>query len=243
VSYTPPPEYASWWQLTERCSGREGEFRNVRWLVVPDSTYFDVEGETVQGAYYPDGDRIVLAHGWMKNGQLVRHEMLHALLNVPGHPRDEFLGACGDIVVCIDACIRDAGGPPDTSATAPLVPPSAVAVATVVTPGRAYLSKYQGWLTVMVTATNTLSHPVRASIPLTNQIVRFWFNGIGDGQGRPLDPTVAFAPAGTAGSTRRYVFTVQPASPEYYDLVPGSYTVRGAFAGLNAATAPFSLGW
>jgi len=113
-----------------------------------------------------------------------------------------------------------------------------------VTPDRAYLSKYQGWVTVMVTATNTASHPVRASIPLSSQIVRFWFAGTDEGEIRSLDPTVAFAPAGAAGSTRRYVFTVRPSTPAYYDIVPGgSYTVQGAFAGSWAATTPFSLGW
>jgi hypothetical protein len=234
--------YASWWQLTERCSGLEGEFHNVHWLTVPNTT-FDVEGETVQGAYFPDGDRIVIARGQERDGRLVRHEMLHALLNRPGHPRDQFLGACGDVVVCVGGCITDAGGPPDTSTTAPLIDPATMNVTTVVTPGEAYLSEYGGWFTVMMTATNSLSHPVRAAMPVSDPSVRFWFAGIGDGEGRTLSAPVTFAPAGSAGSTRRFVFTVQPSGPEYYDLVPGTYAIQGRFAGVSAPPVPFSLEW
>src|SRR5215469_7456129 len=242
VPYAPPPMYAAWWQLMERCSGREGEFHSIHWFVAPNAT-FDLEGETVQGAYYPAGNRIVIANGQTRDGRLVRHEMLHALLKKAGHPRDEFLGRCGDIVVCVAACLTDAGGPLDTSTTAPLADAASMTVETVVTPNEAYLSRYDGWFTVMVTVTNASPRRVRASMPASDQSVRFWFTGIGDGEGRNLDAPLALAPAGAAGSTRRFVFTVQPTGPEYGGLVPGSYTVQGVFAGKSAATVPFSLDW
>jgi hypothetical protein len=119
--FNPPARYKAWWRLTESCSGLSGDFSKVRWYRVPNSDSFSLEGSTVNGAWYADGNRIALGDSEVNNGALVRHEMLHALLRNGNHPRNQFLGNCSDIVVCIDRCVHDGGGPPDTSDAAPLL--------------------------------------------------------------------------------------------------------------------------
>ena len=230
VAYVPPAIYASWWQLTERCSGRIGDFAGVRWYFVPGAASFNLEGQSVAGAWYSAGNRIVIAADYVDDGDLVRHEMLHALLQAGGHPRGAFLGSCGDIVLCVEGCVRDAGGPPDTSTTAAIVRPTDMTITTMLEPNTISLSRDSGLFTVTVDVTNPEPRAVRVAVPANLPWVGFEFSGTGGGEGTSnSDTTVAFAPAGSAGSTRRYVFDVQPAIPDFVDLTPGSYTVRGTF--------------
>jgi hypothetical protein len=104
----PPAIYARWWSMTESCSGRMAPFNSVRWYRTPGSSV-KLNAEDVLGYYSPSGNLIVVTDSMIDDGAGVRHEMLHALLNVTGHPRDEFLGACADLVDCRGTCISDAG--------------------------------------------------------------------------------------------------------------------------------------
>jgi hypothetical protein len=242
VGFVPPAVYASWWQLTERCSGRVGEFGGVRWYLVPGVASFNLEGQSVAGAWYSAGNRIVIAADYLTDGELIRHEMLHALLQQGGHPRGSFLGSCGDIVLCVEGCVRDAGGPPDTSTDAVMARPSDMNVTTLVEPSTVSLSRDSGLFTVTVNVTNTESRPVRVAVPANLPWVGFEFSGTGGGEGTSnSDTTVAFAPAGSAGSTRRYVFDVMPAIPDFIALAPGSYTVRSTFVHRAAPVIPLMV--
>ncbi len=96
TSFTPPAEYQAWWASTEACSAKVGNMRTVEWYVVPGvSTFGTSEGDKV-GIRIKSGDRvsIVIAGNYVEHEMVVRHEMLHALLGVPGHPPEYFVDRC-----------------------------------------------------------------------------------------------------------------------------------------------------
>jgi hypothetical protein len=235
--FTAPEQYRAWWALTEACSGLHGSFRSIAWYVTPHTDTFRLEGETVNGAWYGDPNRIVLGDLELGDGSLVRHEMLHALLQSGTHPRDQFLANCGDIVACVEQCVTDAGGPPDTSRSAPIISASLLPAAILVVPDTVSFEADSGWVTVTVTLTNTTDQPARAtanvleSFPITLVDIRAQPAWLGVYQDQ-LDYYVTLAPRGTAGSTRRDVFD-QQISPVNW---PPQYVITGTF-GTSAAAA------
>jgi hypothetical protein len=94
--------------MTEACSGHSGDLRVVRWYRVPGMGFLH-EGQDVSGFWGSRPNRIVLADEAIDQGSVVRHEMLHALLQKTGHPRSQFLGACASVVTCCNGCVEDAG--------------------------------------------------------------------------------------------------------------------------------------
>ena len=105
--YTPPPVYARWWSMTQSCSGLSGDLSAVTWFMVPGVSTVLLNGKTVEGYWSLAGNRIVIAGAGRLAGGIVRHEMLHALMKAAGHPRAKFLGECGGVVYCTEACISD----------------------------------------------------------------------------------------------------------------------------------------
>jgi hypothetical protein len=234
--FTAPEQYRAWWALTEACSGLHGDFNSIKWYAVPNADSFPLEGGTVNGAWYGDPNRIVLGDSVMFDGSLVRHEMLHSLLQSGGHPRQQFLANCADIVVCIERCVSDAGGPPDTSQSAPILGPSLLPAAILIAPTTVSMSTDSGWATITVTVTNTTDHPARVQVPTSGStpltLVLFHPNpgwaGVNEYQ---MDYYITLAPAGTPGSTRRVVFDLQVPSLD----TPPQYVVTGMF---GESTAP-----
>jgi hypothetical protein len=219
--------------MTESCSGKQGDLRSIKWYVVPNATSIDLNGESVQGETI--GNRIVLVDKFRLDGPLVRHEMLHALLGVGGHPRSAFLDACEDVVVCDSVCEADAGGRPAPPPGAPELALRDVATRVEVVPRQPAVSQDSGAVAVIVSITNPLSNP--AWVRLTPQA-----------PGDPFSHTFGIAidyddPArvgtwaydwieGTrfplgANETRRFVWDDE--------LPTGDYGIRGYF---NVDTAP-----
>lgn len=108
VPMSPPAIYARWWAMVEGCSGMTGDLGAVHWYRVPGAVVH-YSGSEASGLYIPYGNRIVVSDSLADNGAGVRHEMLHALIRVGGHPRAEFLGACASLVHCEQNCAADAG--------------------------------------------------------------------------------------------------------------------------------------
>lgn len=104
----PPAIYTRWWSMTEACSGRTAPFGRVHWYRVPGGSAHG-NGDDIVAYYSSAGPTIVVSDSAADYGAAVRHEMLHALLNVAGHPREQFLGACADVVDCPSNCVADAG--------------------------------------------------------------------------------------------------------------------------------------
>jgi hypothetical protein len=88
----PPAVYREWWDKTEACSGLSGNFDRVEWLVVPGYSFDCASGECA--GHWQRGHQIYIAEDWLMNEMVVRHEILHDLLNVGGHPDPPFGEGC-----------------------------------------------------------------------------------------------------------------------------------------------------
>lgn len=227
IQLTPlPAEYEDWWRLAERCSGASGEFAYVDWGVVPGvSTIPGTEGAV--GTYYRNRHQIILVERGTLDGHLVRHEMLHALLRVGGHPREFFVERCGGLVSCGGPCYQEASrtGPPNS--TAPIVSTRLLNIATEVWPSNVSLSTgTRGCATVVVRVGNPLSDTVR--IRMTRAGTVTWsVNGlesIGDGGPLVIDSLVVLAP----GAVRSYAFDCPRL---IQSLGPGDHYITGRVGG------------
>ncbi len=96
VALAAPPQYLQWWTKTEACAGRLGRLDGIAWYVVPDATAFMTpKGEEVGNwSRGSDGTRIVIADAYVGDELVVRHEMLHALLDRGDHPPEYFVDRC-----------------------------------------------------------------------------------------------------------------------------------------------------
>jgi hypothetical protein len=98
--FTPGPVYREWWSQVEGCSGRTGAFDAVRWYVVPGDEPFRVATirQPVLGYWDSLANRIVLLEWVPSATELVRHEILHALLKRTDHPAEYFERRCGALI-------------------------------------------------------------------------------------------------------------------------------------------------
>jgi hypothetical protein len=87
-----PALYREWWEKTEACSGLRGDFERIEWLVVPGYSFECSSGQCA--GHWRSGHQIYLAEEWMMNEMVVRHEMLHDLMNGGGHPNPPFGVGC-----------------------------------------------------------------------------------------------------------------------------------------------------
>jgi hypothetical protein len=114
IRFTPPASYAKWWESTEACSGITRSFEAVQFYVVPNaSTIHDAKYGEVAAYWSAASNRIVIADFYESQGQVVRHEMLHALLRTGGHPPAYFQGKCAGVVDCSEIGCRGAALPPE----------------------------------------------------------------------------------------------------------------------------------
>lgn len=89
---TPPAIYREWWAKTEACSGLSGDFGRIHWNVIPGYS-FPCKSGTCAGHWESD-HQIYIASDWTDNEMVVRHEMLHDLLNRGSHPDPPFGNPC-----------------------------------------------------------------------------------------------------------------------------------------------------
>ena len=235
VRYEPPAVYATWWQMVEACSGAQGNLAAITWYVVPNAWSIPLAGKENIGGYWSKAtNEIVLAGQSSLDGGSVRHEMLHALLNEPGHPRAAFLAACGGTVECDVNCISDAGPPPPPDSSAVTVTPDELGISVSVAPAAPSASVNDGFFTVTVLASNATGRPVVVALPGRSATDVGWSftyhlqssaGGVSGGEGA-LDPAIlSFA----IGETKRYVFDFRIQSPTWGGLTPATYSVGGAF--------------
>lgn len=96
VPMAAPAEYSEWYARTEACAELRGALEGIEWYVVPDVATFETDiGEKV-GLWERVGDvsRITIAGYYVENEMVVRHEMLHDLLERTGHPTEYFVNRC-----------------------------------------------------------------------------------------------------------------------------------------------------
>ena len=87
--------YQSWWAKTEACSGRKGDMAEVSFYAVDSPSGAIALGtEKGHGWWVRRGNRIYLPANSLSEEWLVRHEMLHALIQRGSHPTEKFVAAC-----------------------------------------------------------------------------------------------------------------------------------------------------
>jgi len=246
VEFSPPPVYTTWWQMTQSCSGLTGSMNAVAWYKTDEVVHDTHTGDVIAGFWLPDHNQIVLNSAVMMDGGIVRHEMLHALRQKGGHPRDQFLGSCAGTVDCEEACIADAGPYPTPPETPLPVGGDGIDLTVAVEPPTPSHSIDEGRFSITVYAHNRSTHWVTvtpgsaASAP--NQTFSIDVHGANGATAREedaLDPSqTIFGP----GETKRHVFDLAIGDyPFANQLLPGDYTLIGAFAGWTAADNSFTI--
>jgi hypothetical protein len=230
--FTPPAVFARWWPLTQACSSTSGDFTAIHWYRVPG--YDFMLGKKEVGGYFDAShNRIVLADMSIEEGSSVRHEMLHALLRVGGHPRSEFLEKCASMVTCQGQCVEDAGHWRPPRADFAVLPPESLSVAShaILLPSE---PDGQRWLTLQVTIENMraravlVAAPGDAAKPSTFSFdLRGPTGGISGGEIASDSSTLFFQPF----ESKRWLFEFRVAADlSAVHVTPGSYLVRGGYA-------------
>ena len=233
------PVYAEWWRMTESCSALSGDFSRYQWYVVPDVASIEVEGRPASGAWL--GDRIVIAGAYVRDGRVVRHEMLHALRGKPGHPRTDFVAHCGTVVNCGPDCWMDPAAAPRVLG-ATVVDPSALDVSVASWPESPARQLFDGYVGLVLTMRNPRSERVVVRLPAgASPLFRYRYvrDGVTSEGGSSIfaPELVTFAP----GETKRMIFDfwIDAAGPLEPMLPPGAYAIEAAYAG--RWTPPLSM--
>jgi len=156
----PPAQYAFWWAMTAQCSGLSADMSTIQWYVVPSAGDL---GPDVDGLYYPKTHRIVLLADSVSSGQLVRHEMLHALGAEPGHPAKYFQDGCGGVVDCFAACVKDGGGRAAVDSAGPVVDPKLLEITASLDPGIPTAGD-SSWAALTVRVFNPYPYAIRVGL-------------------------------------------------------------------------------
>ena len=243
--FVAPAVYQQWWDLTEQCSGLSANLSDVLWYRVPGAADIPLgDGSSVNGRWDAVENRIVLDGDSQFAGDLVRHEMLHALVQSAGHPRSAFIGRCSGTVVCTKQCITD-GGPaslPDPSAQ--LVSPSALQIGVEVTPLAPGSAVNNGTFMMFVTAQNTAASPVIVQLAPSGDAgpsASFSYRIVGNSSITWYDMR-AEVPEVTrfaAFETKRFIFDFHIGAGDLrYDQTPGTFQFNGAYGGVWALNPP-----
>lgn len=98
--FNPPLIYKQWFKETEHCSQRLGNFDDITWFVVPNSNYvITSKGEQVAAYWSITYNYVIMSSKHQMNPYIVRHEMLHAILQISGHPPEFFIDRCHGLIV------------------------------------------------------------------------------------------------------------------------------------------------
>jgi len=92
VPLDPPPVFREWWDKTQACSGLQGNFDRVSWSVIEGPSFACSSGQCA--GHWRKDHHIFLASDWAADEMVVRHEMLHDLIGLPGHPAPPFGKGC-----------------------------------------------------------------------------------------------------------------------------------------------------
>ena len=92
VPLDPPPVYQEWWAKTQACSGLQGDFGRLRFSVIAGRSFPCSSGQCA--GHWRNDHHIFLASDWAMDEMVVRHEMLHDMIGMPGHPAPPFGQGC-----------------------------------------------------------------------------------------------------------------------------------------------------
>jgi hypothetical protein len=246
--------------MVEECAAVGGDLSAVEWYVVPDVNLVRYGQSRVAGYWSLATNRIVLAENEMFAGRSVRHEMLHALLQRPDHPRRFFLGACGGVAGCEDdlTCVQAAGPPSKTSASVPTVSSTDLEVSASISPVQPLTSFNNGFFILTLSVHNPAPHPVVVTLPGESEgrpvSYSYTVRGVTGGTLRELiafDPGIKYFEAGEV-KKQIFDFAIGPPGSQPFGTVfgrgtfgialpSGTYTFRGAFGGHSASELTIAL--
>lgn len=84
---SPPPQYQEWFDEVSACVSADKPFLALSWWVVEGTGWYDETGDFILGSYYWMTRRVYLAKELMMAEALVKHEMMHYLVDPYGnHP-------------------------------------------------------------------------------------------------------------------------------------------------------------
>jgi hypothetical protein len=92
VPLDPPPVYREWFAKTQACSGLKGNFDRLTWSVIEGPSFRCSSGQCA--GHWSKNHHIYLAGDWVMDEMVVRHEMLHDMIGIPGHPAPPFGRGC-----------------------------------------------------------------------------------------------------------------------------------------------------
>ena len=92
VPLDPPLVFQEWWDKTQACSGLQGNFDRISWSVIDGPSFACSSGQCA--GHWRKDHHIFLAGDWAADEMVVRHEMLHDLIGLPGHPSPPFGKGC-----------------------------------------------------------------------------------------------------------------------------------------------------
>lgn len=216
TQYTPPLRYRTLWRTVESCGGSSGDFEAVSWWATQRSPAGAGQPDAA-GAWWPDRNAIYIKTPFLNSDQVIRHEMLHAVLQDGAHGA-VFLGACGGLVVCEANCEEDAGGrsPPATIGSDTILPAALEVTINVISP----LPGDDGWSSVVVAARNPFAAPVWVDLG-GRPGVQFECLRTAVQCSAPDQTNETYSPF-RAGATRRWVSVFRVSTP-------GSFEIIGAF--------------
>jgi hypothetical protein len=87
-----PAEWETWYHQLEACSGKKGDWGGLAIYITPSHYRF---GHHFDG-YWQEGGIVINDH-FVKDKELVEHEMMHDLIKSDAHPREFFKSRCGDL--------------------------------------------------------------------------------------------------------------------------------------------------
>lgn len=229
-----PAQYSGWWSLVEECSEQRARLSDVTWWVLPR----DADPEA-PARYYSRDHAIVLPEGEEVHGDLVRHEMLHAILagrRVSGHPKGFFEARCGGVVSCNGSCLDEVGGPPGVDGIA-AARVADMSVGVRAEPSTVSLSSgTMGCTTIVVTARNESAAP--RVLDLGEQTAFEWVieGHVGGSGGSPSPPNdIVVLPPGAA---RRYVADCPRPIREF---TVGDYLLSGEWKGKRSTAITLTI--
>jgi hypothetical protein len=246
VPFQPPPVYARWWSMVEKCSGLQGSLSDVSWYQVPGSETVRYSGDEVAGYWAYASNRIVLAGESMLDGLVVRHEMLHALVRQPkGHPRQYFLDQCAGLVVCGSTCVADAGPAPSIDPTIPRVTSEVLKLFVSIEPSSPSSAVDGGVFAVIVSATNPNSYPIVVSPSPGSRNHTFFYtlSGVAGGISGSVEALASSTTYFAAGETKRQYFDFSIAANLGARKVPsGVYQLYAGYEIRGVALEGFTIG-
>lgn len=237
----PPAVYRDWWVWTQACAGVDRDFDAVSWYAVPGVASLPGENGAM-GAWFPQGNRIVIAEAALLNGAIVRHEMLHAITHA-GHSREHFVGRCGGVVACDEKCQSDGGPPLPRPTGAEYVTAGALKIGLEIWPTAAGAGIPVDVFALVIMAQNPRPVPVIVALAPTGgsvQPVSYEYRVNGP-DGMTMNNVRADVPEVTwfaPGETKRFIFDFHTGRfGVRSELPPGSWVLTGAYGSVWAPAA------